>query len=254
MEKEKILARVGDRTITGEDFNIFMSQLDPSTGQYFIKNKLLDQVLDELIYQEMLYLNAKEKGWDKDEEFQKVIRKTEESLLKTYSLGKLFGDIKVTEGEIKDYFEKHNDEFLSPKSVHASHILVDNLEKAQEIKNKIDKGENFEELAKEHSTCPSAQKGGDLGTFYPGQMVPEFDKAVFQMEVGKVSEPVKTQFGYHIIKVNEKNEEKKLTFDQVKGQIENKIRKQKEQKLYMDTMGKLSEKYKVEKHSVEEDA
>ena len=85
-------------------------------------------------------------------------------------------------------------------------------------------------------------------------MVPEFDKAVFQMEVGKVSEPVKTQFGYHIIKVNEKNEEKKLTFDQVKGQIENKIRKQKEQKLYMDTMGKLSEKYKVEKHSVEEDA
>jgi len=86
-------------------------------------------------------------------------------------------------------------------SVKASHILVDSKAEADLIKSKIDKGECFETLAKKYSKCPSGENGGDLGYFDRGQMVKEFEDVAFNLPVGKVSEPVKTQFGWHIIKV-----------------------------------------------------
>ncbi len=87
------------------------------------------------------------------------------------------------------------------KQVKASHILVDNKALATELKDKIKKGESFEELAKKHSSCPSGKSGGDLGYFKKGQMVKPFEDAAFSLPVGQVSEPVKTQFGWHLIKV-----------------------------------------------------
>lgn len=84
---------------------------------------------------------------------------------------------------------------------HARHILVSTQERAQELKQQIADGADFGELARQHSDCPSSRRGGDLGEFGRGQMVPEFDKAVFEGEVGAVLGPVKTQFGYHLIEV-----------------------------------------------------
>lgn len=84
--------------------------------------------------------------------------------------------------------------------VRASHILVDNEDKAQNIKQQLDNGKDFEQLAKEASECPSAEKGGDLGYFGKGDMVKPFERKVFSMDVGDVSKPVKTEFGFHIIK------------------------------------------------------
>lgn len=89
-------------------------------------------------------------------------------------------------------------------SVKASHILVDTKSEADLLKSKIDNGECFETLAKKYSKCPSSQDGGDLGYFERGQMVKEFEDAAFNLPVGKVSNPVKTQFGWHIIKVYDK--------------------------------------------------
>jgi len=83
--------------------------------------------------------------------------------------------------------------------VKASHILVPTLNEAVTLKAKIDAGESFSELAQKHSKCPSGQRGGDLGEFGPGQMVPPFESATFSTPVGEVSEPVQTQFGYHLI-------------------------------------------------------
>ena len=85
--------------------------------------------------------------------------------------------------------------------VRASHILVDTEKEADRILKRINKGKSFEDMARKFSSCPSGRKGGDLGYFGKGQMVPEFEKAAFNMEVGQVSPPVRTQFGYHIIKV-----------------------------------------------------
>ena len=90
------------------------------------------------------------------------------------------------------------------KTVRASHILVDSEDQAWAIKSRITEGENFETLAKEYSKCPSKEKGGDLGYFNRGQMVPEFEYAAFSTPIGEVSDPVKTRFGWHLIKVTRK--------------------------------------------------
>ena len=88
--------------------------------------------------------------------------------------------------------------------IRASHILVSTLDKAREIRTELENGKSFEELAEKHSECPSGKEGGDLGFFSKGQMVKEFEDAAFSLDIGEISEPVKTQFGYHIIKLKEK--------------------------------------------------
>lgn len=88
--------------------------------------------------------------------------------------------------------------------IRASHILVSSLDKANWISSKIKEGKDFAELAEKYSECPSSQKGGDLGYFSKGQMVKEFENVAYSLEVGKVSEPVKTQFGYHLIELTDK--------------------------------------------------
>ena len=91
-------------------------------------------------------------------------------------------------------------------SASARHILVDSEAQALELKTKIDSGTDFADLARQHSSCPSGQKGGDLGNFSQGQMFPEFDAVIFgDLPIGQVSEPVKTQFGYHLIQVQNRS-------------------------------------------------
>ncbi len=91
-------------------------------------------------------------------------------------------------------------------SARARHILVDSEATCNDLKTRIEGGEDFAELAREHSSCPSGRKGGDLGNFGPGQMVAEFDQVVFSAEVGSVQGPVQTQFGYHLIEVTERTD------------------------------------------------
>ncbi len=88
----------------------------------------------------------------------------------------------------------------------ARHILVSNEEQCQKLKDEIEAGSNFDDVAKEHSSCPSGTKGGDLGSFGPGQMVPEFDQVVFSADLNTVQGPVKTQFGYHLLEVTSRTE------------------------------------------------
>jgi peptidyl-prolyl cis-trans isomerase C len=91
-------------------------------------------------------------------------------------------------------------------SATARHILVDSEELCQELKDKIANGEDFAKLAQQHSSCPSGRSGGDLGSFGPGQMVPEFDRVVFSATVNEVQGPVKTQFGYHLLEVTSRTD------------------------------------------------
>jgi foldase protein PrsA len=129
-------------------------------------------------------------------------------------------DIKVSEKELKKYYDEYK-----PK-IRASHILVKDEKTAKEIKAKLDKGEDFAKLAKEYSQDPgSAQKGGDLGWFGPGKMVKAFEDAAYSLKVGEISQPVKTEFGYHIIKVTDK--EKKKSYEQMKDEIEFEVKKSK---------------------------
>lgn len=129
-------------------------------------------------------------------------------------------DVKVTEDELKQYYNQYKPQ------IRASHILVKDEKTAQEIKAKLDKGEDFAKLAKEYSQdTGSAQNGGDLGWFGPGKMVKEFEDAAYALNVGQVSQPVKTEYGYHIIKVTDKK--KKPSYEQMKEEIEFEVKKNK---------------------------
>ncbi|NLT70963.1 MAG: hypothetical protein GXX91_09745 [Verrucomicrobiaceae bacterium] len=137
------------------------------------------------------------------------------------------------EATVKTYFEEHPEEFAQKASVDAAHILISTQgitepaqlaakEKvAKELREELvaKKGENFAEMASLHSDCPSKAQGGDLGEFEKGQMVPEFETAAFAQEIGAIGETVKTQFGYHIIKVNGKKEAKTLLFAEVREEL-----------------------------------
>ena len=129
------------------------------------------------------------------------------------------------------------------QEVHARHILVETEDEAKAIAAELKKGADFAELAKKKSKDPGASDGGDLGFFTKEQMVPEFSAVAFTLEPGKISDPVKSQFGWHIIKVEEKRNRKAPDFEQVKAQIENYVTR----KAQADYVAKLREAAKVER-------
>ncbi len=158
--------------------------------------------------------------------------------------------IVVTDAKLKEYFDENQDEFTSPEQRKASHILIrvdapgqeaKALKKIEAIQTKLAAGESFEKLAKANSDDPgSASLGGDLGLFQQGMMVPEFDKAVFSMKVGQVSKPIKTDFGYHLIKLVAIEPKKVKSFAEVKSVVEEQYRLKAAEKKYYDLLEQLN--------------
>jgi peptidyl-prolyl cis-trans isomerase C len=166
--------------------------------------------------------------------------------------------VSVTEAEEKKFYDENPDKFKLPESVRASHILIgidakstdaDKLkakEKAETVLKKVKGGEDFATAAKENSTCPSSKQGGDLGFFTKGQMVPAFENAAFSLKPGELSDVVETQFGYHIIKVVEKQPARTVSFDEAKQKIQDFLKSQKIRKGINDYVEKLRKEGKVE--------
>ncbi len=160
----------------------------------------------------------------------------------------------VTEEEAKDYFNKNKEKMVIPEKVGASHILFSSQddgdekarEKAEKVLGEIKAGKGFSECAREYSDCPSKEKGGTLGDFTRGQMVPEFEKAVFEMEVGQLSDPVKTQFGYHLIKKNSQTAKQDLDFEAVRTYIIKELKMAQGKDIVDDLTEVLKEKAKIE--------
>ena len=160
----------------------------------------------------------------------------------------MLSEVTVTDDEIKKYYDENKSQFVEQPKVSAKHILVETEEEANSIKEEI-KSESitFEEAAKKYSSCPSKENGGDLGAFGRGMMVPEFEEAAFASEIGVVTEPVKTQFGYHLILVEDKSEAKEKTFEETKDSISKYLLESAQQKKYVSLSNELAEKYGVER-------
>src|SRR5437868_12735040 len=144
---------------------------------------------------------------------------------------------------MKKVYEEAAKQITGEQEVHARHILVETEDEAKAIAEELKKGSDFAELAKKKSKDPGASDGGDLGFFTKDQMVPEFSTVAFALEPGKISDPVKSQFGWHIIKVEEKRNRKAPDFEQVKGQIETYVTR----KAQAEYVAKLREAAKVER-------
>ena len=245
--ENKILANVGGNPIYQSEVDELVAAYS-ARGQNFDSEQGRAMILEQLIGKKLLVLDAKKNLMEHNAEFKSELEKMKNEMLANFNVSKVLEKVDVKDEEIKAYYDENKAQFVSGPSVAASHILVDSEEKANEILGKIKSGEvSFEDAAREHSSCPSKENGGALGEFTQGQMVPEFDKAVFSMEVGELRGPVKTQFGFHIIKLTAKNESKEIAFNDVKDQIKGALIQEKRQKAYESKINQLKIVFPVDK-------
>ena len=214
------------------------------------------QVLQQLIGKELIYDDAKKSGIIKSKEYKTEYKKLEQRMKKELAIQvwqkKLLDSIKISNKELKDYYNKNKEEFNEKESVHARHILVKTKAEAEKIIAQLKSlsGEKlkqkFIELAKKESTGPSGPKGGDLGYFAKGQMVPAFNDKVFSMKKGEITlKPVKTQFGYHVIYVEDKKPSMTRSFDEVKAFIEQRLKMEKFKAVMKKKMNELQKKASI---------
>ena len=246
MSENKILAKVMGQPITEADVDQMIYAMG-QRGQGYQSPEGRAIILDQLISKKLLLLEAKKKMYELDEAFKAELERAKNELLASYAIEKVMQAVTVTDDEAKAFYEEHKAEMKSGPTVNASHILVDSEEKANAVMEEIKAGKSFEDAAKEHSSCPSSAQGGNLGDFGPGQMVPEFDQACFSMEVGELRGPIQTQFGFHIIRLNSKNEATELAFEQVVNQINNRVINDKRNSAFQSHINQLKILYPVDK-------
>lgn len=240
-----VLAVVDGREITQADLYDLLQNIGQSAAQ-FQGPEGQKQLVDELVMQELLYSDALAKKLDQDAEYTYAVEQMKKNLLKQYAMNKLLTSVEATEDEVKTYFEDHGDQFKNPETASASHILVATKEEATSIQKEIQAGLDFKEAAKKYSSCPSSNQGGDLGEFTRGRMVPEFDKVVFSMTPGELSDPIQTQFGYHLIQLNSLVKEGASDFESSKDKIKEQLLMVKRQDLYVQTREALEKTYSIE--------
>jgi len=239
------LAKVNGETITDRDLLPIIAQI--TGGRYGnldnpTQIKVQNMALEQSIARVLLENEAKKSGVTNNAEFKEqlelAIKKIKRQLTFDMWLNNELEKQAISSAEMKDYYNKNKSEFKKPKTVHARHILVKTEDEAKGLigllsKYAGDKLKNeFIESAKNMSIEPGAsERGGDLGYFPEGVMVPEFNKAVFSMTVGTISKtPVKTQFGFHVIYLEDKKEASQATFEEAEQVIEQKIKVEKFQK------------------------
>lgn len=242
--ENKVLAVVAGEEVTEQDLNDFMENVPQDQQAYRSNPQFKQQYLEQLIALRMFTKQGEELKLDETEEFKKIMEGARKDILAQLMVSETIKDITVTDEEAKSYFEANKRRFVKGETVRAKHILTETEEKCGEILAAIAGGEKtFEDAAKEFSTCPSGQRGGDLGEFGKGQMVPEFEKAAFDAEIGKITGPVKTSFGYHLIKVEGKSASSETTYADVSETIKTNLLHQKQNDAYNAKVKELKEKY-----------
>lgn len=219
-----VAAKVNDHIISAQDVLNVINTLPQN-----IKKKPLPEiyprVVNELINQYLITKQAYNEKLDLDQKVINLVKKSQDKILAKYWLNNYIKN-ETKEEKIKTFYNNYLKSFQKYKEANASHILVKNNEEARAIIKKINNKSKFSELAKTHSTGPSGKNGGNLGWFGPGQMVKEFEQATFSLEKGEISqEPVKTKFGFHIIKLNDIRDAKPKKLDEIKQNIIDKITK-----------------------------
>ena len=239
--EDAVLAKVNGSEIRQSDLALAEEELGPSLAQMDPATKK-DNVLAFLIDMKIVAKAAEDKKIENNEDFKKRLAFTRNRLLMD-SLLATEGKAATTDDAMKKVYEDASKQITGEQEVHARHILVETEDEAKAVAEELKKGADFAELAKKKSKDPGASDGGDLGFFTKDQMVPEFSSVAFALEPGKISDPVKSQFGWHIIKVEEKRNRKAPEFEQVKGQIETYVTR----KAQADYVAKLREAAKVER-------
>jgi len=259
MASAAVVATVNGKEITGDKVAPLLAQL--TQGRYDSlpndkKEIVTKRAIEQLINQNLVDAEAKNSGIYKSGTFKKrleqLLPSVKAQLASDIWIKKQYDSVKVTDKEIKAYYDEHKADYKEPIRVHARHILVKTEKEAKDIisglKSKSGNAlkEAFISEAKAKSTGPSGKNGGDLGFFAQGQMVPAFNDAAFKMKKGTITKtPVKTNFGFHVIYLEDKKAEKKLSFKDVKDGIAKGLHAEKFKKVLDDKMRKLKLEAKI---------
>lgn len=250
-KEEKIgpyLAKVGDTVITQADFEREMKALPEFVQKMFEGSSGREKFLDELIKRELLYKEALKKGLDKDSEYLKKIEDFKKITLVGLLLQKeIESKVKVSDQDVKDYYEKNKERFAPVTQIRVSHILVKTEEEAKKILERLKKGGDFAQIAKKYSIdTVSAKNGGDLGFLSKGQMLPEIEEVATRLKIGEISEPIKTKSGHEIIKVTDKKRGQVVELEKVKNLISQNLLAEKQKNVFDSYVEGLKKSYKIE--------
>ncbi len=217
---QDVLAEVNGKKITRMDFDQLIQQYRPEAGAWAEHNK--GQVMRDLVILEVLAQEGTKLHLDQDPRVQAQIRLRTKDIIARSVVEKFVTEGSgITDDTIRQHYEASKDEYTVEEQVAASHILVRTEPEIQEVVAELKQGKDFAEVAKARSIDGSAAKGGALGTFGRGRTVAEFEEAAFALQVGEVSPPVHTQFGYHVIKVTERQPAHVKPLDEVRDEVRN---------------------------------
>jgi len=240
---ETILASFGGQTITLGEFNQIWEQVPEDYKLQLDKSTALDQVISE----KLLIQEANNMGLEKDNDVLEQIKKmTEQILVQALIQREILDKVAVSDEEVSEYYEKNKDSFTEKEQIHLYNILVETEEEAKVILEQLKAGGDFSEIAKEKSTGPSAAQGGDLGYLTKGTVIPEIDEVVFALELEELSEVVKTDFGFHILKITEKKPETVRTLEEVKEEILQTLLPVKQKEAFDNLLEELKGKAEIE--------
>jgi peptidyl-prolyl cis-trans isomerase C len=240
-DKDFVVATVNDISIMESDISGFYNTLPPQYKQVPYA-QIRGQLVERMVEQTLVADAARKQGLHKEPDVQQRIKAIQRSLLNEAYLSRIM-KAELTDAKIRDAYQKSI--ALQPKreEVRARHILVKTKAEADAIIAQLKKGVDFIKLAKEKSTGPSGKNGGDLGFFADGQMVPPFSKAAFALDKGQITEtPVKTQFGYHVIKVEDRRVAGRANYEKASA----KIRANMQDKIFGEIMNGLRAKAKID--------
>ncbi len=241
---DPVVAEIGKEKITLEQFQEELTRLPPNLRRMTSNKKVLREFLDQLATTRLLYQEGVAKGLLEDPQVKRQLEETTRKVvLGTLLQREIESRIKPpTETEIKEYYKKHISEFHQEKQVRASHILVKDKATAEKLEAELKNGADFATLARKNSTCPSASQGGDLGFFTRERMVKEFSDAAFALKPGEISAPVKTKYGYHIIKVSEVKAASAKPLAEVKAAIRSRLTQEQKAKIFERYINSLKKK------------
>lgn len=240
---ETILASFGEQTITLGEFNQIWEEV-PEDYKLQLDRSL---VLDQMISEKLLIQEAENMGLEEDNDVLEQIKKmTEQILVQVLIEREILDKIKVNDEEVLEYYEQNKDSFTEKEQVHLYNILLETEEEAQDVMEQLKAGGDFSEIAIEKSAGPSAPQGGDLGYLTKGTIIPEIEEVVFALELEELSEVIKTDFGFHILKITEKKPESVKTLEEVKEDIIQTLLPDKQKEAFENLLEELKNKSEIE--------
>ncbi|MGD9819314.1 MAG: peptidylprolyl isomerase [Desulfomonilaceae bacterium] len=243
----QVLAKIGDKVVTESDLKDMSNAVPDKFKHYYQTPEGRRQTLEYIVNVYALAAEAEKQGTDKRPDVQKLLNFTRNDLLARFYLESLTKNIpSPTDADAQAFYEQNKSEFVTPESIHLSHVLVETERDAKDVLARLKKGEKFGDIASQVSICPSKDVKGDLDWMPRGNLAPEIEEVAFTMKNDQITGPVKTKFGYHVLLMHDKRPARENSFDQVKELIIEQIKFLRQQEQYEKIAENLRKKYNVQ--------